>query len=177
MMHADQLTLWLDKGYAFTRRYSHICSRPVTFNMSTFFHQQGFMAAVQQEARKKNVGWALDDLTFITQVRKDEKLRGPPDDGVYLTGLSLVGASWDMRTNSLTTPKPREQFVTMPIVWLSAVPHTERTRIIGERKMASIPCYSNPTRSLMLFGADLNALASDVSTWALAGTALLCSRD
>eukprot|EP00698_Gefionella_okellyi_P007649 TRINITY_DN186_c0_g2_i2.p1 TRINITY_DN186_c0_g2~~TRINITY_DN186_c0_g2_i2.p1 ORF type:complete len:4464 (+),score=1326.13 TRINITY_DN186_c0_g2_i2:41-13432(+) len=162
--HHEQLNIWLEKG------------KPITYQLACFFNPQGFLTAVQQEARRKNTGWMLDDLVLVAQVRKDERLRAGPDDGVYLTGLVLAGAAWDTKTDMLTAPKPKELFCPMPIVWMTAMPSNDRLRMFADRKCYSCPCYTSPQRTQLVFEADLPTEVP-ADTWVLAGAALLCSRD
>jgi dynein heavy chain len=83
---------------------------PATFWLAATYHPKMLLAAVLQRfAIKKGV--LVDSLAF----RAEETRTG---EGVSVSGLVLVGASWDRKKKQLQDPKPKELYTEMPIVRL-----------------------------------------------------------
>jgi len=75
-----QLSTWLRSG------------RPNCFWLTGFFNPQGFLTAMRQEVTRKHKAekWALDDVVFHTEVTNMDdvrRIKGPPDEGVYILSL------------------------------------------------------------------------------------------
>ena len=65
------------------------------YKLNAFFNPQGSLTAVKQEITRTHAAskdlWALDDVIPYCEVTKDvpERLKGPPEEGVYLYNLFL----------------------------------------------------------------------------------------
>lgn len=95
---------------------------PSSFWISGFFFPQGFMTgALQTYSRKTKI--AIDTLTFRTEVLKEfeTEIKSPPENGVYIYGLYLEGARWDLETMNMSEMKPGSLFCRMPCIWLDPV--------------------------------------------------------
>jgi len=108
---------------------------PSVYWISGFFFTQSFLTgALQNFARKYQI--PIDELVFTFTVcnhfgpelnRESEcyvdKLdrviskMEPPEDGCFVYGLYLDGASWDWDRNLLAESQPKQLFCPMPILW------------------------------------------------------------
>ncbi|XP_058258291.1 dynein axonemal heavy chain 5 isoform X2 [Hemibagrus wyckioides] len=146
--------------------------RPNCFWMTGFFNPQGFLTAMRQEITRANKGWALDRMVLCNEVTKwmKDDITVPPQEGVYVYGLYLDGASWDRRNCRLIDSKPKVLFEMMPVIRMFA-----ENNGVKDPRFYSCPIYKKPVRT------DLNYIAAvDLKTtqppeyWTLRGVALLC---
>lgn len=166
-----QLTSWLRKG------------RPNSFWLTGFFNPQGFLTAMRQEVtrRHRDEKWALDDVTFHTEVTDIEdvrRVRSPPEEGVYIHGLFVDGACWDMKQKALSESKPKEMHTPLPVLFVTAVTTEKSRQTLKGGMFYGCPCYTVPRRTDLayVFVVNLRSL-KDPSHWTLRGVALLCSKD
>jgi len=92
---------------------------PKTYWVSGFFFPQGFMTgALQMYARKTRL--AIDTLAFRSHVMpfSEDTCTGPPNDGVYIHGLFVVGARWNGEKMRMDEMRPLELISRIPCVWL-----------------------------------------------------------
>ena len=166
-----QLTNWLRKG------------RPNSFWLTGFFNPQGFLTAMRQEVtrRHKDEKWALDDVTFHTEVTEMEdirRLRSAPDEGVYIHGLFCDGANWDMKAKALTECRPKEIYQPLPVLYVTAVTTEKSKQILKSQQVYGCPVYTVPKRNDLAYVFVVNLRTTrDPSHWVLRGVALLCSKD
>ena len=161
-----QLASWLDQG------------RPSTFWMTGFFNPQGFLTAMRQEVARNHKGWALDDVVLTTNVTTKDKddIKEPPNEGVYIYGLYMDGASWDKKANALVDSKPKVLFFPMPVVHIGAALSSEK-KLDG--KVYECPCYKIPSRTGLnyVFTLELRTNPDRPEKWILRGVAVLCSKE
>ena len=188
-------TMWSDQGYPSTKPLSgwmpDLKKRvkflqdwvdngpPTVFWISGFFMQQSFLTGIKQNcARKNQIG--VDTITFGFEVMDTENPPPRDDEGVYITGLFIEGASWDPVKKVLADPRPKELFQAMPPICLKP---------IGNRKKPATGVYDCPvykigTRkgTLSTTGHSTNyvltiELPSDKpqSFWIKRGVAMICS--
>jgi dynein heavy chain len=103
----DFIRNWLTEGH------------PHAFWISGLFFPQGFVTGVQQfYARETKI--AISDVTFKHTVlnKFSENITSAPTYGVYIYGLYLEAASWDMESGLLIDQKVGEMFYKMPVIWL-----------------------------------------------------------
>ncbi|KAM8728478.1 dynein axonemal heavy chain 8-like [Acanthopagrus schlegelii] len=147
--------------------------RPKTFWMTGFFNPQGFLTAMRQEVTRANKGWALDTVTLHNKVLKQtkEEITASPTEGVYVYGLYLEGAGWDMKNTHLIESSPKVLFTPLPVIHMFAL----NSAAPMDPKLYVCPIYKKPRRT------DLNYITAVVlptiqspDHWILRGVALLC---
>ncbi len=126
-----------------------------------------------QEVTRAHKGWALDSVILhndVTKMMKDD-VNQSPQEGVYVYGLFLEGASWDRRNSRVIEPKPKVLFEPLPVIHIYAINSTGGK----DPRMYECPIYKKPVRT------DLTYIASVVlrttqnpDHWILRGVALLC---
>ncbi|XP_071824188.1 dynein axonemal heavy chain 5-like [Apostichopus japonicus] len=147
--------------------------RPNSFWMTGFFNPQGFLTAMRQEVTRAHKGWALDSVVLhndVTRFLKDD-INQPPQEGVYVYGLFLEGASWDRRGCRLIEPKPKVLFEPLPVIHIYAINST------GGRdpRMYECPIYKKPVRTDLTYVASVDLKSTqNPDHWVLRGVALLC---
>lgn len=139
--------------------------------LSGLVNPTSFLTAICQVTAQKNQ-WELDKLVTFTRVTKmmsADEVDGNSRDGVYITGLSLQGASFDVASGQLQTSRPKEIFCQMPIIHIKAVTK-EKANIGG---VYQCPVYMTEQRGpTWYFNAQLKT-SSPPARWTLAGVALI----
>jgi dynein heavy chain len=97
---------------------------PTSCWLGAFFFPQGFLTGVLQTHSRQHK-LPIDSLRFVVHptAETDAALAELPivDNGIYVHGLSLEGARWDIPTGGLAEPRPRELFSPMPILHMEPV--------------------------------------------------------
>lgn len=157
----DQFRTWCMKG------------RPPIFWMSGFFNPQGFLTAMRQEVARAHKGWALDQVTIHNEVTKltADTCKKAPREGVYVHGLYLDGAGWDVKRIQLTEAINKVLYTAMPVVHIYAINSTAPKDL----RLYECPVYRKVKRTDLNFITPL-WVRSDVRPehWILRGVALLC---
>eukprot|EP01022_Parablepharisma_sp_SALTPOND_P021165 TRINITY_DN4086_c0_g1_i1.p1 TRINITY_DN4086_c0_g1~~TRINITY_DN4086_c0_g1_i1.p1 ORF type:complete len:4151 (+),score=615.43 TRINITY_DN4086_c0_g1_i1:13469-25921(+) len=105
---------WIDKGH------------PTVYRIAAFFNPQAFLVALLQNyARKKQL--AFDDLVFDHKVMGDDKELPTIENGGYLTGLYIEGATWNKEKGNLMEPEVGILFTPMPNILLAPVECSKQT--------------------------------------------------
>eukprot|EP00828_Plagiopyla_frontata_P000773 TRINITY_DN0_c2428_g1_i1.p1 TRINITY_DN0_c2428_g1~~TRINITY_DN0_c2428_g1_i1.p1 ORF type:complete len:144 (-),score=20.38 TRINITY_DN0_c2428_g1_i1:84-515(-) len=138
-------------------------------------------AVMQTTARSSSL--PLDNMclqTIVTAARKPEDLAEPPKEGVYVHGLFLEGASWELGSQGqpgyLIEQKLKDLHPTLPVVNVQAVP-TENKTTAGQYQC---PVYVTSNRGqTFVFTANLSMESDDMepTKWVLSGVCLLMSDD
>jgi dynein heavy chain len=127
----QQFDAWLNEG------------KPKSFWLAGFFNPQGLLTAVRQETTRAS-GWALDSVTLQNEITgmRFEDLKGPAQQGVYLHGFFLEGASWDKKANLLTESVPKVLYTPMPVICVIPVNNAPINTT-----QYRCPVYRNPRRT------------------------------
>ncbi|OHT04040.1 Dynein heavy chain family protein [Tritrichomonas foetus] len=119
--------------------------RPKVFKLGAFFHPEEFLTAVLQVfARKHSIPFdTLHWTTKITEHLTGNKVTTTPEDGIYVEGLLIEGAKWDVVTNGLTECRQTELISTLPVLHLLPI-----SEAINEGNNSSRANANNMTGSL-----------------------------
>ncbi|XP_051153326.1 dynein axonemal heavy chain 8 isoform X1 [Leptopilina boulardi] len=147
--------------------------RPAKFWMTGFFNPQGFLTAMKQEVTRAHKGWALDNVTLHNEVTKQtaEEVRTSPNEGVFVYGLYLDGAGWDLKNNRLRESANKVLYVMMPVIHIFALYNNPDKN----PKLYQCPVYKKPMRTYNLLITPLwLQTIKPPEFWILRGVALLC---
>jgi len=91
--------------------------------ISGLFNPQSFLTAIMQITAQSQ-SLELDKLIMQTEVTKKynaEEFTSPAKDGAFIVGLLLEGGSWNTNQALLETARPREMFVSLPVVNIRSI--------------------------------------------------------
>ncbi|XP_011504753.1 PREDICTED: dynein heavy chain 5, axonemal [Ceratosolen solmsi marchali] len=147
--------------------------RPNVFWMTGFFNPQGFLTAMRQEVTRAHKGWALDSVVLqnlITRYNKED-IKEQPQEGVYVHGLFLEGASLDRKSGKLVESKPKVLYEQMPVIYIYAI----NTTAGKDPKLYECPIYRKPQRTDQKYVGSIDFETDhNPRHWTLRGVALLC---
>jgi len=153
--------------------------RPDRFWLTGFFNPTGFLTAMSQEVtRRRNM--PLDDVVLHSEVVP--AIPNEPVDGVFITGLSLEGCTWDHEHGRLKDYTDKKIHTPIPLLCVRPVTSVEaKTKLYTQpEKWYKCPVYTKPKRGGSCFVFDVKLPfdpATKQSHWILRGVALLCSID
>ena len=156
-------------------RWARTGCEPRVMWLSGLHVPESYLTALVQATCRRH-GWALDRCAMSTSVTRftSEQQLGPADaleDGCYVRGLFLEGATWDAQRGCLARQPPKQLACELPLLKLVPIA-SERTQ--GGRSFRT-PVYVTPSRrdamgAGLAFEADL-ITDEHASLWALQGVA------
>ncbi|XP_077280961.1 dynein beta chain, ciliary [Temnothorax americanus] len=170
-------TLGLSSWFAdLFNRITELSNWTVDFNLPSsiwlggFFNPQSLLTAIMQQTARKNE-WPLDKMCLHCDVtrKQKEELTVPPREGVYVNGLYMEGARWEVASGVIADSRLKELLFPMPVVFVKAITQDKQ-----ETKNAyECPVYRTRTRG-PTYVWTFNLKTRDKPTkWTLAGVAIL----
>ncbi len=134
---------------------------------------------MQLTARSK--GLPLDNMTLETIVTNQldhNLLQGPSEEGAYIHGMFLEGASWELTEQDgyLADQRPKELHPMLPVIKVIAIEISKKIKV-GKY---NCPVYYTTQRGpTYIFTADMKMenYDSDESKWILLGVAGILNDD
>jgi len=158
--------------------YSEELIAPPSLWISGLFNPMSFLTAIMQVTARRD-GLPLDNMclkTDVINIRDPNDVQEIPENGRYIHGFYIQGASWEMgrgpEQGNLTEMVPKELRPELPIVHITAI----------ERKdQVSVGFYDCPVYVTTMRGATYVFLAKlkmeseeyDFKLWILAGCCLV----
>ncbi|RLU21109.1 hypothetical protein DMN91_005482 [Ooceraea biroi] len=96
-----------------------------------------------KEVTRAHKGWALDSavLQNVTTRFNKEDIKSQPQEGVYVHGLFLEGASLDRKAGKLVESRPKVLYEQMPVIFAI------NTTAGKDPKLYECPIYRKPQRT------------------------------
>jgi dynein heavy chain len=175
------LPLWLS---SLQDRITQLChwkqtplEPPTVTWLGGLFNPHAFLAAIKQVKARSRGRFDLSSLRIVTEVTKKldaDEVSAPCRDGVFISGMSLEGATWSSKLERIEKAGPRELACIMPIICVRAEVAPEER---GGPEVYMCPVYETQARgsAALIFHATLKTRAPP-STWIMAGAALLADR-
>ena len=153
---------------------------PKSICLSYLFNPMSFLTAIMQlTARSKLL--PLDNMileTIVTSITDPNQISNPPNEGAYIHGLFLEGASWEGGDNDgyLVDQKLKELHPVLPLINVVAI-EIDKKDFTG--KYVCPVYYTTQRGPTYVFDADLKmeSYDSDDSKWILAGVAAILNDD
>lgn len=160
LQRVDQLKAWSDSLIT-----------PVSVWITGLFNPMAYVTAILQTTARAN-GLPLDQMDIYTDVTEEMNpavMTVHSEDGMYIHGLYMEGARWDLKKGSIADSFPKELHPDMPVIRVRGVVH-------GTYEMDGIfvcPIYITSMRGpTFVFKATLKS-ADPLNKWIMAGVCLL----
>merc|ERR1711988_48085 len=113
----------------------------------------------------------MTDIT--TKMDADTEVDAYPEDGMYIHGMCMEGARWDMKKGVVAESFPKDLHPQLPVVNVRGIMY-EKVDLTG---IFECPVYVTTKRgAVFTFVATLKS-ADPVNKWVLAGVAIMMSDD
>jgi len=148
--------------------------QPKSIWMPGLFNAKAIVTAVQQIYARRN-SLPLDVMKFMTECTKFtsfEEVPGPAEEGVFIHGLVMEGARWDLKTGLMADSLPSELHPDMPVMVIKPV-HVDNYSIAG---YYPCPVYMNMQRANVysaMVGVFTLKTDKPITKWVLASAAML----
>ena len=115
--------------------------KPLIFKLGAFFHPEEFLTAILQVyARKHNA--PFDSLCWETTPIETTPST-EPEEGIYIDGLPIEGAKWDVESKTLTECGQKELMNNLPIMHLSP---TQNKKLYDREDIYECPVFRTQNR-------------------------------
>jgi len=162
--------------------YAEELSAPASLWISGLFNPMSYLTSIMQvTARRDNL--ALDDMTLktsITNVVNYTEIAESAENGAYVHGFFLQGASWELgrgaEQGNLTEMAPKVLMPEVPVVHVTAINRRDQV----SDGFYDCPVYVTTMRGgTYVFTAKLKMESDefDAKLWVLAGVAMIMSLD
>ncbi|KAK8866475.1 hypothetical protein M9Y10_009438 [Tritrichomonas musculus] len=134
------------KRISFISKWVRTAQKPIVFDLGSFFHPDEFLSGIlQMFSRKHNVSYdTLRWKTTPVSMNEDlDNIKEGPLEGVYVFGLPLEGAKWDIAKQYLVECGVKELSNFLPIMHL--VP-TQNNDIYNMKETYECPVYRTQKR-------------------------------
>lgn len=145
---------------------------PHSIWISGLFSPQSFLTSIMQETSRQ-YELPLDKMCLKVEVTKRyfEEINQSPLEGVYLHGLFIEGARWDLSNDCIIDAKLNEINQAMPVFHISAVQIDKRE----QKNTYECPIYRTKERG-STFVWSFNLKTNENPTkWIIGGVCMLCS--
>jgi hypothetical protein len=123
---------------------------PACFSISLMFHPQVFLTSILQSSSRSS-GESLECLKLQhcvkSQYGSPGDIESAPTEGVFVHGISIVCASWDVHSQQLKDSRPGVLCSPMPVIQFIPISvHTiplSMLRTIGTRKSLSLDTFDS----------------------------------
>ncbi|KAL0234370.1 hypothetical protein PCE1_001406 [Barthelona sp. PCE] len=149
----EQYNIWLFQG------------RPKMYWLGGFYNPTGFLTSVKQEISRMHQGWALDTLNITTTLLDNFSVRHAPEQGVYIYGLQLEGAHWDIADRKVNESLAREILCPLPVLHVDAT-----DKPTSMQNQYCCPVYFTRTRRNYIFDIYLPSNKPQIH-WVIRGVA------
>jgi dynein heavy chain len=152
---------------------------PATWWLPAMTFPTGFLTAVLQVSARANAV-SIDSLIFETPVlttMNNAEIRQPARDGVFIYGIYLEGATWNVQHGILEESRPMELISHMPVIHFKPVEGRRRTA----KGYYTCPLYMYPVRTgtrerpSYVSSVDLKVGKQSSDYWTKRGVAMLLS--
>lgn len=158
--------------------YSEELIAPCSLWISGLFNPMSYLTSIMQvTARRDNL--ALDDMTLktiITNTRDHAEITAHAENGAYIHGFYLQGASWELKRGSeqgnLMDMIPKELYPELPVVQVVAINRKDQVTV----GYYDCPVYVTSMRGgtyVFLAKLKMESEEYDAKLWVLAGVAML----
>ena len=143
----------LKDRFNFSLRWGEVGGVMKSYWLPGFYQQQAFFNAfLQMNSSRLGVEWRTLALDFeITRTYREEDLQAPPDGVIYVYGLFLEGAMYDL-DEGLVEPPLEKKFREMPLILVRCA----NSEQVWARDVNDEKCYRCPVYKVSL-GAMIGA--------------------
>jgi dynein heavy chain len=153
---------------------------PKSLWISGLFNSMAYITAILQVTARTS-GEALDQMevwTDISEMLEPEEVSEYPEDGMYIHGLCMEGARWDMKKGVIADSIPKDLHPRMPLILVRGVLYAD----VDKTGIFDCPVYittkrgDSPPFGVYCFIATLKTNVP-INKWVLAGAAIMMSDD
>jgi len=151
--------------------------QPMVFWISAFTYPKGFLTAILQQTARKLPKVTFDMLGLDFYFLNTDNVTKSATEGVYVQGLYLEGAKWDLNKSILVDADAMTLHYKMPVMQFRPI-ITEGKKQKKGQSLYNCPSYMYPARGDSSFVLYINlpcGTLTDPSFWVKRGTALLMS--